>query len=66
MHCSRCHPLPPPGDPAGPLAALVCGRCGSPLPAPSRGLPLHEWLLWLDRVGLGIAGPLLGVSPRGA
>lgn len=72
IHCRslpaplRRHPRGPlPTPAAGPLGALVCARCGSAA-CPPRPWSLPETLQRLERVGLGIAGPLLRGGARAA
>jgi hypothetical protein len=73
MLCPHCRSLRPelrryprgslhPAAWAPALRALVCERCG----APARPEPLPVWLRWLERAGLGSAGPLLCDAPRPA
>lgn len=61
----RRHPRGPLTSPApAPLGALVCARCGAATAARPRSLP--DTLQRLERVGLGIAGPLLCAGTRAA
>lgn len=75
MLCIHCRSLPAPlrRHPRGPLSApapaplggLLCARCGA-VTSPPHPRSLPDTLQRLERVGLGIAGPLLCGRPRAA
>lgn len=72
IHCRslpvplRRHPRGPHSTPAPPaLGRLLCTRCGA-VTYPPRPRSLPDTLQRLERVGLGIAGPLLCGRPRAA